>query len=109
MSQASIPNITPLISITTKQSATLLLSSIALEEIALAHIINSEAEKIQFVLGTLDSSIKPPMNITIANVLEINQSVHKTMQDVIMKEILLQIKFTHVLDLLEKLRSEDQL
>jgi hypothetical protein len=56
MSFPNIPNITPLISVTTEQTIPLLLSSIALEELALAHIINAEAEKLQFVLGTLDDT-----------------------------------------------------
>lgn len=45
MSQANIPNITPTITITTIDAVNLLLASIALEEIGLAHIINAEAEK----------------------------------------------------------------
>ena len=55
MSQANIPNITPMISITTEETIPLLLASIALEELALAHIMNAEAEKLQFVLGTLET------------------------------------------------------
>jgi hypothetical protein len=102
MSQANIPNITPIINITPGQSITLLLSSIALEEMALAHIINAEAEKIQFVLGTLEES-KPHTVPTFSELLAINTSVRKTLQDVIIKEVLLQIKFDHVLELVDKI------
>lgn len=103
MSQANIPNITPSISITTGQTIPLLLSSMALEELALAHIMNAEAEKIQFVLGTLTpttSTLSPPA-VSISNLLDINQSVRKTMQDVIKKEMLLQFKFENVLELIQ--------
>ncbi|MFS0611812.1 hypothetical protein [Brevibacillus sp. 179-C1.2 HS] len=103
MSQANIPNITPSISITTGQTIPLLLSSIALEELALAHIMNAEAEKIQFVLGTLTptTSTLSPSAVNISNLLDINQSVRKTMQDVIKKEMLLQFKFENVLELIQ--------
>lgn len=97
MSQASIPNITPTISITMGQTVTLLLASIAFEELALAHILNAEAEKIQFVLGTLHGGALPPAP-TLSNVLAINSSVRSTMQDVIKTEILLQLKLQNILN-----------
>jgi hypothetical protein len=100
MSQANIPNITPIISITLGQTVPLLLASIALEEIALAHIMNAEAEKIQFVLGTLSTqNVLIPSQITISNLLTINQSVSQTLKDVIKKEMLLQFKLESVLKL----------
>jgi hypothetical protein len=100
MSQANIPNITPIISVTLEQTIPLLLASIALEEIALAHIMNAEAEKIQFVLGTLSTeNVLVPNSITISNLLTINQSVSQTMKDVIKKEMLLQFKLESVLKL----------
>lgn len=101
MSFPNIPNITPHISLTRCETVNLLLSSIALEEIALAHIINAEAEKIQFVLGTLHPHLSPePPNLS--QLLEINHSVRGTLHDVIKKEILLQMKFENVLTLLHK-------
>ncbi|SFI70656.1 hypothetical protein SAMN04488574_10451 [Bacillus sp. 71mf] len=102
MSFPNIPNITPTISVTTAQTIPLLLSSIALEELALAHIINAEAEKLQFVLGTLPSgrtTLSPPV-VTISNLLIVNSSVQRTLRDVIKKEMLLEFKFENVLDLL---------
>ncbi|MBK5491854.1 hypothetical protein [Bacillus sp. TH13] len=98
MSQANIPNITPTISITAGQSVSLILASIALEELALAHIINSEAEKIQFLLGTLNSSVTPPP-VTVSGLLTLNNSVKQTLQAVIKQEMLLQFKLENVLDL----------
>ncbi|MBJ6362716.1 hypothetical protein ACFOQM_15840 [Paenibacillus sp. GCM10012307] len=95
MSQASIPNITPTISITIGQTISLLLASIALEELALAHVINAEAEKIQFVVGTLGPGLTPPA--TLSNLLTIDESVRRTLQEVVRKEILLQQKLDSVL------------
>ncbi|MCS7460410.1 hypothetical protein N0M98_09675 [Paenibacillus doosanensis] len=107
MSQAHIPNITPLITVTDHETVRLLMSSIALEEIALAHIMNAEAEKIQFILGTLDSSIQPPPYISLENILAINQSVRKTLENVVLKEVLLQVKFANVLGYMDKLLERE--
>ncbi|PEA86359.1 hypothetical protein CON71_30415, partial [Bacillus thuringiensis] len=60
MSQANIPNITPTVSLTREESVNLILSSIALQELGLAHIINAEGEKIQYALGLLTQSLSPP-------------------------------------------------
>ncbi|MFF2291081.1 hypothetical protein [Peribacillus butanolivorans] len=101
MSFPNIPNITPTISITTAQTVPLLLSSIALEELALAHIINAEAEKLQFVLGTLPTGTTlSPAVVSVPNLLAVDASVQRTLRDVIKKEILLEFKFENVLDLL---------
>ncbi|HDR6271282.1 TPA: hypothetical protein QCU37_004893 [Bacillus cereus] len=59
MSQANIPNITPTVSLTREESINLILSSIALQELGLAHIINAEGEKIQYALGLLTQSFSP--------------------------------------------------
>ncbi|WP_342665021.1 hypothetical protein [Shimazuella kribbensis] len=101
MSFPTIPNITPMISLNTNDTITLLLSSIAFEELALAHIMNAEAEKIQFVLGTLDTrtTLHPTM-VTIEDLVTINTEVRKTLQDVIKKEMLLQFKLENVLQLI---------
>ncbi|MNR51216.1 hypothetical protein D3C85_1708580 [compost metagenome] len=79
----------------------MLLASIALEELALAHIMNAEAEKIQYVLGTLDSKLAPVAGVTLHNIMEVNQSVRKTLHDVVLKEVLLQLKLSSVLALVE--------
>lgn len=99
MSQASIPNITPVISITPGQSISLMLSSIAFEELALAHIINAEAEKIQFVVGTLPG-VTPPV-ATISSLIQVNGLVNRMLQDVIKTEMLLQFKLESIIDIVE--------
>jgi len=94
-------NILPDIDIDRDKSIDLLLASIALEELALAHIVNSEAEKIQFVLGTLhdDEDHDAP---TLDELLDINKSVERMLRKVIMKEMLLSFKLEDVVELLEK-------
>jgi len=96
MSQSNIPNITPIISVTTGQAYTLLLASIALEELALAHVVNAEAEKIQYVLGTLTPH-QPQPAATVSDLLRVNSSVNQTLETVVKKEMLLQMKLERVL------------
>ena len=58
-----------------------ILASIALEELALSHVINAEGEKIQFALGTLQIPDRGLSGgITIANLVELNESVAATLQ-----------------------------
>lgn len=94
MSQANIPNITPIITITRDDALNLLLSSIAIEELGLGHVINAEAEKIQYAVGTLPGLSVPA---TISDLLAIDSSVKSTLQETIKKEILLQTKLEAVL------------
>ena len=58
-----------------------ILATIALEELGLSHILNAEGEKIQFALGTL---IVPGRGlsggITIADLVELDNSVAVTLQ-----------------------------
>ncbi|PGV66391.1 hypothetical protein COD84_31210, partial [Bacillus cereus] len=94
MSQANIPNITPNISLTREESINLILASIALEELGLAHIINAEAEKIQYALGTL-SGLSPAA--TLDEILEVNESVNRTIQSALKTQMLLQTKLDSVI------------
>jgi hypothetical protein len=83
-----------------KDVLNLLLASIATEELALAHVINAEAEKIQFVIGTLHGH-KPCPEPTIEDLLLIDRSVEKVLQTIIKKEIILQFKLEEVAELIE--------
>lgn len=53
MSYPNIPNISPTVTLTRDDVVNLIFSSIAMEELGLAHIINAQAENIQYALGTL--------------------------------------------------------
>ncbi|WP_128896303.1 hypothetical protein [Longirhabdus pacifica] len=96
MSQANIPNITPIISISVEQTVPLLLASIALEELALAHIVNAEAEKIQFALKLLEDHKDPKE--AVQTTLVVNESVRRTLRDVIKKELLLEFKLENIIN-----------
>lgn len=87
MSIFNMPDITP----NRETSIDLLLASIAFEELALANIIHSEAEKIQFVLGTLHESSSDDTPLP-DELLEINKSAERMLRKVIMKEMLLSFK-----------------
>ncbi|MCL1884994.1 MAG: hypothetical protein FWF81_14705 [Defluviitaleaceae bacterium] len=60
------------------EAINLILSSIAMEEAALSHVINAEGEKIQYALGTLEG--KPPTPASIDDILKINASVKSTLE-----------------------------
>ncbi|MCL2611298.1 MAG: hypothetical protein FWE02_06445 [Defluviitaleaceae bacterium] len=79
-----------------KNAINQILSSIAMEELALSHIINAEGEKLQFVLGTL-KECKPLESPTIEQVLQVNQSVKDMLDVIISKQILLKSKMQSAL------------
>lgn len=97
MSLPKIPDMDPNINITREDSVNILIASIGLEEMALAHILNAEGEKIQYVLGTLDGN--KPGEVTICDVMRVNESVNKTLKNAIATEMLLLFKLEDVLDL----------
>lgn len=95
MSLPNVPNITPVITVNFSEAINLLLVSIAMEEISISHIINAEAERIQFVLGTLHDSGSPG---SIDDIIKVNKDVRQTLTEVVRKELLLQMKLETVLN-----------
>lgn len=93
MSMPNIPDINPKIDIDLKDSINLLLASIALEELGLAHIINAEGEKIQCF--TDDKCDKHDL-------ICIDKVVNDTLKNVIKTQMLLQFKLEEVIDLIPK-------
>lgn len=78
-----MPVITP--SNTTRQQAiTDIIESVALQEAALAHILNAEGEKLQRIICT--QSATPPQ------LLEFNKSVEQTVRTVAQLDVILQGK-----------------
>jgi hypothetical protein len=98
MSFPNIPDVNPNISINRDEVINLLLASIAFEELGLAHIINSEGEKIQYIIGTLggQTPLTPP---TLDELLKVNKSVAQTLRSVIKNQMLLQFKLEDILDI----------
>ena len=72
-----------------------ILTSIAMEEIGLSHIINAEGEKLQYILGTIPGAKAPEP--TIGQVLEINESVKDMLQQVAFNQMFLNAKMSGVL------------
>lgn len=97
MSFLNIPDTDTSVDRSLDQSANLLLASIAFEELGLAHLINAEAEKIQYVLGTAETQTRLDPPPTFDELLEVNRSVNQTMRNIIKKEMLLQFKLEDVL------------
>lgn len=73
-----------------------ILSSIAMEELGLAHILNAEGEKIQYVLGTLPGVTGP--NATIQDLLCMNKSIQNTLQAIAGNQLFLLQKMQNALD-----------
>lgn len=94
VSQANLPNITPTISLTRDEAISLLISSIALQELGLSHIINAEAESLQYVLGTLRRTPLTP--VQLAEIYRISCSARDTIRELKMLEMLLQSKLETV-------------
>lgn len=91
MSMPNIPNITPIIDLDRCGVINLLLSSIALEEIGLSHILNAEGEKLQAFLN-LESNCPNDFY-------RINHSVNQTLRSIIKSQMLLQFKLEDVIEL----------
>ena len=100
-----VPDIKPYIETDQKASTDLLLASIALEELGLAHIIRAEAEKIQFVLGCLDED-NGNETPSLEEILETNKSVEQVMRKAINKEMLLGFKLEDVIELAKRKDKE---
>lgn len=100
MSMPNIPDIKPKIELSYDDTIKLLLSSIALEEISLSHIMNAEAEKIQEI-------VKGSSCNKLEDLLCIDKSVDRMMRDVIKKEMLLEFKFENILELMDYKKKGD--
>lgn len=96
MGMPNIPDIGPAIDLKRKDVINLLLASIGLEELGLAHILNAEGEKIQCITGGEEGTCG-----SLEDLLAINSSVNRTIQTVIKNQMLLQFKFENILDLID--------
>lgn len=93
MSMPNFPAISP--PITREDAVNQILASIAMEELALSHIINAEGEKLQYVLGTLPGISGPPA--TVEDVLAANDSVRLMLDSIGQSQLLTKNKMQSVL------------
>lgn len=84
---------------TQEQALHMILSSIAMEELALSHVINAEGEKIQYALGSHGNTSCPA---DMADILAVNQSVTSLLEMVMQNQLLLKNKMEKVLEHLPK-------
>lgn len=107
MSMPNIPDIKPKIDINMEETINMLLSSIAMQDLGLSHIINAEAEKVQFVLGTLHNEETETEKYCIDDVLKVNKTVDRTLRGVLKNQIMSQLKLEDTLDLCDRFLGND--
>ncbi len=97
MSMPTIPDIEPSITVTRDDALNIILASIGMEELSLAHIVNAEAEKIQFALGTLETAGGTPAELE--DIMAVNTSAKKMLRDVIKNQMLIGMKMEDTVEL----------
>lgn len=81
---------------TKDEALTMIIASIAMEELALSHIVNVEGEKLQYILGTL--SRKHEICASTQEVLAVNKSVKELLDTVMQSQMLLKGKLEKALE-----------
>lgn len=94
MSLPSFPNVDP--PIQREDAVNQILSSIAMEELGLSHILNAEGEKMQYILGTLPGLSGPAA--TVEDVLKANESVRGLLETAVQNQLFLKGKMQGALD-----------
>ncbi len=97
MSMPKFPEPNP--DFTQEQALILILSSIALEEAALSHIMNAEGEKIQHILNRTQCGDHAAF---LSNIVEVNKSVTSLLEMVQQNQTILKNKMEKVLEYLPK-------
>ncbi len=95
MSMPTIPPINGEINITKEEALNIIIASIGFEELGLAHLINAEAEKIQFALGTLETADGAQ---DFEDILAANESAAGVLKNAIKMQVLLGMKLDDALD-----------
>ena len=93
MSQPSFPTISP--PLTRAEAINMVLSSIAMEELGLSHILNTEGEKLQFVLGTIPGLTGG--SASFEDVLNTNKSINEMLNTTVQNQMLLNSKMVSAL------------
>lgn len=74
----------------------MVIASIAMDELALSHILNAEGEKLQYILGTLPGG--PGSCANTQEILEVNKSVKDLLDTVMENQMLLKGKLEKALE-----------
>lgn len=101
----SMPQFPEIPGLTLEDSIIQIISSIAMEELALSHIINAEGEKLQYVLGTLSSGSTPCTPPTLNELLEVNDSVKDMLSTISMNQMFLLGKMSAAMSAYAKLKK----
>lgn len=83
---------------TFQQYVAINLAAIALQELAQAHLMNSEGEKLQTVLGTLNQNVITPPFVDVSQIVEVNSSVAEVIESLNKQDINLLERFDTILD-----------
>ena len=94
MSLPSFPNIDP--PIQRENAVNQILSSIAMEELGLSHILNAEGEKLQYILGTLPGLSGPAA--TVEDILSADESVRDLLKTAMQNQLFLKAKMQGALE-----------
>ncbi len=95
----SLPDFSKLdMNLTRDKVLDMLLTSIAMEEFSLSHIMNAEGEKIQYILKKLEET--DPCRVHIKEVLEVNKSVESLMGVLMEIQMLLKNKMNAVIEVM---------
>lgn len=98
MSMPSFPDLSS--EITRENALNMILTSIAMEELGLSHIINAEGEKIQYVINDMISHSGE--RASLEDILAVNKSVESLMNILMQSQIFLKSKMEHVLALMKE-------
>lgn len=92
--------------ITCEYALNMILVSIAMEELALSHLINAEGEKLQYALGTLETSRGNKHSLD--EILAVNQSINCLMDSVAQNQMILKNKMDKALCAMEKVCKKEK-
>jgi len=102
----SMPKFPDVQNLTVEDSIAQIISSIAMEELSLSHILNAEGEKLQYILGTLTNATSSCQSPTFEQMLEINESVKDMLSTVTRNQMFLFSKLSVALNAANKKTSE---
>ena len=92
----------PTITTTLQQAEALSIAALAMENLALAAVINSEAEKIQRAVGVVPGTITTVADFVtvLSSLIAVDTSVTGVLRNVIKKEIILEFQLEEISELL---------